>query len=474
MSYLDAVLIAEARRLGRAQRKAVYRHLHLVPKPLGMLTWQLGAEPFTAAAVAWGFGPDFPDVAVPGEPRDRELAFRALTRVATSFNRWFEKDARGQAQVVVPNQANLRLLGRLGRRLAYLPTEGERPADPELVRFGRHLSFLALQSNRPGQQLVVVLTELLAAHWVGELSALEGQNLPAMDAAIDPPSGKSAYEAICGAERLEVGPLPSEADDSALGPLLQQFNERRARSTDPGLVKSLVGEIEAHYRTLVMRGWPLMWRVLERERAIEEARHAAKRWSEDDTAELERHLAWVVDAGGGYRTRQTHKQAAHWLHSWEEAERHRIAEEAIDDPLRMLPYILRGEAVRGKVVAVDATHTEKPNTRSIVMPIVTLETSLPCTIPIGTELHWAVVPSGRSYAVVSIVEHGQGSRVTLKRTAGQRSPDVPKKGTIATFSMLDGGGNHFLMLPKEAPWTHRRAIEESGSIEESDAEGAGA
>ena len=108
------------------------------------------------------------------------------------------------------------------------------------------------------------------------------------------------------------------------------------------------------------------------------------------------------------------------------------------------------------------------------MPIVTLETSLPCTIPIGTELHWAVVPSGRSYAIVSIVEHGEGSRVTLKRTAGQRSPDVPKKGTIATFSMLDGGGNHFLMLPKEAPWTHRRAIEESGSIEESDAEGAGA
>lgn len=471
MSYLEAVLVAEARRQGRAQRKALFRHIHLIPRPMVMLSWQLGAEPFTAAAVAWGFDAGAPDLAVPGEPRDRELAFRALTRVAKAFNRWFEQDSGGEAQVVVPNQANLRLVGRLGRRLSYLPTEGARPADPELVRFGRHLSFLASQANRPGQQLAVVLTDLLAAHWVGELSALEGQSLPAMDAAIEPPPGKTAYEAICEAERLEIGPLPSDNDDSTLAPLLEQFNERRARRKEPGVVDPLVGNIEAHYRRLVSRGWPLVFRVLERERGFEEARHAAERWKHDDVPELARHLDWVVGHGGGYRTRQTHKQAAITLHSWEEAERARIAEEAIDDPLRMLPYVLRGEAVRGKVVSVDASHAEKPNVRSIVMPIVTLETSLPCAMPIGTELHWATVPSGTSYRVVSIVDHGEGSRVTLKRTAGQKAPNVPQKGTVVTFSVLDAGDSHYLRLPQEPPWTHRTDVEKVGPIEEPEDEG---
>lgn len=75
MSYLEAVLIAEARRSGRAQRTGLFRHVHLAKRPLGMLLWQLGAEPFTAAAAAWGFSAKSWELVVPGEPRDRTLAF---------------------------------------------------------------------------------------------------------------------------------------------------------------------------------------------------------------------------------------------------------------------------------------------------------------------------------------------------------------------------------------------------------------
>ena len=99
-------------------------------------------------------GPD--ELCVPGFPINRDLLFRALQPFAEAFNAYFElpyeqreEVTRGTRtierattipQLVVPNVATVALLGRLGRRLAYLPTDGERPADPALVRLGRHLA----------------------------------------------------------------------------------------------------------------------------------------------------------------------------------------------------------------------------------------------------------------------------------------------------------------------------------------------
>lgn len=468
MSYLDAVLIAEARRAGRAQRTATLRHVHLTDSPLGVLSWQLGAEPFTAAAVAWGFGPETYEIAVPGEPRDRELAFRALTRVAKAFNRWFEHESAGEPQIVVPNHANLRLLGRLGRRLSYLPTDGERPADRDLVRFGRHLAFLAEHASYPGQQLVVVLTELLRNHWISELSALEAQHLPAMDAMIDPPKGMTGHAAAFEAEREdEIGPLPNDVDDTAVSELLDVFNRARGRQTDLETVGPLLGPIEAHYRRLVGRGWPLMWKVLERERAYEPSPGVARRWK-DDVDALASHLVWVVENGGRYRTQHSYKQAAHMIRNWEEAARLLEAEVAVDDPLKMLPYLLRNEAVRGTVVAVDANNREVLKVRPVVVPIVTLQTPLPCSVAVGTELYWTGSTRGPSFVVTSVAPSRDGSRVVLKRTAGSRTAGLPEEGGTATFSVLHTQASPPLMLPKPAPWTHVAASERSNSIEDAD------
>src|SRR6185437_6636845 len=96
--------------------------------------------------------------------------------------------ARSAPQVVVANGATVELLGRLGRRLAYLSTDGPRPADPALVRLGRHLRFLWDHYAVPGQQSVVALTDLMNAHWATPQSAVERQSLPALYAFIDPPS----------------------------------------------------------------------------------------------------------------------------------------------------------------------------------------------------------------------------------------------------------------------------------------------
>jgi len=465
MSYLWAAQVAEARRAGCAQRSALLRHRYLTERPLGMVMWQLGAEPFTAAAVAWGFGPEQREIAVPGEPRDRELSFRALTGVARSFNAWFEgATGRDQPpQIVIPNRGNLRLLDRLGRRLAYLPTDGETPADPELVRFGIHLRFLAERVLYPGQQLVVALTELLSTHWITELSELEGQSLPALDAAIDPPEHLTAHEAARSAEGVEIGPLPSREDDERVDPLVAAFNRRRGRRAEESVVAPLRSEIEQHYLQLVDRGWVLLWRCLARERAYHEAPGVARRWQEDVDA-LERHLDWVNE-GGRYRTRHTHARAARTMRRWEDAQRLLEAEEAIDDPLRMIPALLANDAVQGRVVDVDLAHREQGPKRSVRRPLVTLACEERCLMPIGKQLWWTGTPAAKHYTVLTVVPAGAAWHVTLRHETSYAHPR-PEVGEDVTFSIHHTSASLPIMLPDNPPWTHRKQEVAMDAIEE--------
>lgn len=454
MSYLQALLVADARRAGRAQRSASVRHRRLTRRPLAILPWQLGAEPFTAAAVAWGFEPGTPRLAVPGEPRDRELAFRALTLLARDFNRWFEGPEREEPpQVVVANRGALGLLGRLGRRLAYLPTDGERPADPELVRFGRHLRFLFDRARFPGQQLLVVLTDLLSSHWTSELSDLETQSLPALASTIDPPAGKLAHEAAFDAESVEIGPLPTGRDDHRVDALIARFNESRGRNTDEAVVAPLRKPIEEHYAHLVHRGWDLIWRCLDRERLYPEALHVTRRWEEDKAA-LDRHIDWVTVRGLPYRTRQTSEQAARTLRGWEEAQRLLEAEEAIDDPLRMIPTLLANQGLAGVVTRVDREHFEPGAKRRVRRPLLEIQTEERCALPAGKRLWWTRTPGKTEYVLLDAQPlSGGGSQVMLQLETSA-DQELPVPGTVAIFSRHHTKGDPPLTLPESAPWTH--------------------
>ncbi len=428
MNYLDAVLLAQARERGRGVRSARFRHRHITKRPMGLVLWQLGAEPFTVGAAAWGFSKSDRNLVVPGEPRNRDLAFRALLEVAKPFNAWFMKDRADAPQVVLLNRGNLSLLSRIARRIAYLPTTGDRPAPQELVMFGRHLRFLVDQARYPGQQLVLILTELLRDHWVTELSELETQNLAALDAAIAPPKGLTGHEAAVAAETLDVGPVPTGDEDERLDPLVRRFNERRRGSTEEKLVAPLRGPIERHYRGLVYkRGWPLLWRALERERKLPEAPSVKDRWNADVDA-YQGYLEWVNKAGGRRRVRQTAVQAARTLRRWEEAERLRQAHEALDDPLRMIPAFLRDDALVGRVVEVDLEHRERPNIKLVRRPLVTLHLASPCRMPLGKQLYWTQNAKGKPYTLVRVGK-GPAGKGTESRSAtrwARRSRD-PRK-----------------------------------------------
>ena len=469
MNYLDLALAARSTTLGRGIRSRTVRHRRLVEKPIAVVLWQLGAEPFAASAIGWGDSHSKPKMAVAGEPRNRDLAFWSLLEFANWFNFTFEAYsfdretlmrgkykftiARSAPQVLVANRATIELLGRLGRRLAYLPTDGPNPANPALVRLGRHLRFLWDRSSVPGQQLILSITDLMNEHWATAQSQVERQSLPALDAFVAPPPGIRGYDAAVAAELRPVGPLPDGDDEERLMPLVERFNTARAGNTDPAAVASLLDPIMAHYQPLLRRAWDLLWRCRAREALLPEARYVRRRWDSDLEA-YTRHMDWLA-SHGLRRTRQTPRQAVNTLRNLEEAGRLLEAEEACDDPLRMAAYVLSNKAVRGTVIAVDLSHREPGPKRMVCRPLVSLRSPDPCLMPAGRELWWTEQSDGKEFVVEEVTPgpHG-GSDVVLKLMTSSATTLVPPIGSDACFSIHSTGLRWLGTLPENDPWTH--------------------
>lgn len=469
------MLSARAHVEGRAQPTALYRHRRLASDPLCLVAWQLGAEPYSVGAIAIGRRDTGFALFVPGYPLDRDLLFAALLDFAKAFCPAFEGYMRGPCeatshrgeelavpielpQIVVANTGTINLLGRLGRRLAYLPTTGANPADPLLPRTGRHLMWIAEHAQVPGQQLILPATELLAKHYAAALSPLEAQSLSAIDAWIDPSHGVHGFHAAEQAERLAVGPAPAPEDGQRVHTLMKSFNERRAGRKDPQMVCDLCRDLRVLYNDMTAATWRLIWKVIDRERTRTEAASVERRAHEDRIAYAS-HIQWMLGPVEGRRkTRLTPRAAALRLAELEQANRLLTAEEVIDDPLRMAPHVLAGKALAGEVIGRDDARRELIDGRNYRRPSVTLRTQEPCLIPAHIELWWTGNPAGREWLIDRVVTSGDGSVVTLVlQTNRFNVEDLPAIGSRACFSQFNTRPGYELILPTEAPWTHRSA-----------------
>jgi hypothetical protein len=177
-------------------------------------------------------------------------------------------------------------------------------------------------------------------------------------------------------------------------------------------------------------------------------------------------MTWMVRSGLR-RTRQTPRQAALTMRELEDAGRLLAAEEACDDPLRMIPYLLANDAVSGVVETVDHSHKEAAASRQVRRPLVILRSPDPCRMPPGKELYWSAQPSGREF-VVQAVESlpGGGARVTRKRMTSRDTTGTPAVGEQACFSIHSTRRGYRPELPREEPWTHRTAAVAAGPIED--------
>jgi len=469
---LEAFFAGRVHEGGRALRRTTLRHTHLTDSPFGIVVWRLGGERFRAAAVAWGpIGGQF-QLAVAGEPRNRDLYFAALTPFAADLcaavrgaaahrvarQRGSRTDLPVNAlQLVVANRSTVGALGLLGRYLAYLSDRGGVAPDPHLLEAGKHLRFYTRHARVPGQALIVPLDRLLADHWATLLSPLEQANLAVLDAQIEPPRGVHAFDASTRAEReAHIGPEPTEDIDRLTTELVQTFNRRRAGSVDRRTVAPLVAPIVEHYRRLVEPVWDLMARTFAREQALPAAPSVTRRFEVDREA-FGQHVDWIA-GGGRYRTIDTPRQAAMTLRRLEEAQSRYEAERAIEDPACMVPFLLDGDAIRGTVEKVHDNHRTVARVRIVQRALLTLDTDHPVVLPVGKKLWWTATAHDAPWEVVSVSPQGDGSRVVLMLTTAPRAGRLPTAGARITLSTLRTRSDGFpLPLAPTPPWTHQPA-----------------
>jgi hypothetical protein len=491
LSSLDALLPALAAEEGRAQRSASMRHRCISNDAVVVMPYQIGGESFAVGAVMWGQTRSTPTVVIVHDPRDRQEFYNSIVPFTDWIDQYFhsfadERDTRTSRtgressttrrapQVIVPNAASAQLLGRTGRRLAFLGAS-KFTLPPSLIPAGRHLLFLRDQIRVPGQQVLLPLTDLLANHWSTPQTSSERLSLPALMAWIDPPGWNDGFTAAEAAENsVSVGPVPPGEHDERLYDLV---TERRKRNLEGKSVSKVESKIDDLWQRMLVPAWNLCWDSIEEESRWPEAPSVQRRW-EDDRKAYTRHIDWQRSAGHR-RLREKPLQAARKLTELEQALSQLETEEATDDPVRMIAYALRGSAVMGTIVRVDDTNRERsPGGQMRTYPIATIRCGHDCPMPIGKKLFWANEPSSSGWLVVAITPAKDGSNtVTLRREkSSTSSTTLPIRGATTAFSELSISGFQPL-FPKEAnvPWTHRVPdADEPSALDDPTAGGDGA
>ena len=467
-SILDVLLPSFADQNGKAMPTALYCHRHVSAEPAMVVPFRVGGESFAVAAIAMGFAEtDFGPLVVP-DPRNRALFFDRITPFAIRFDQWFmsfashrdeDEIAINAPQLIVPNLASAALLAAVGRRLAYI-NAGAYQVDPAVIATGRHLLFLKEQLRVAGQQLVLPLAELLATHWATPQTPGERLSLPALAAWIDPPAGVHGFDAALASEAADgVGPIPPAHRDNEVFGLVESFAAASKTGDAAGAAAAEQG-IQDHWSRILHNAWGSCWDALAKVRTLPLAASTLRRWQRDREA-YTRHADWQ-QTGGRRRVRQTPRQAAETHSRLELADLAITVQEAIDDPLRMAPYVLRDEAVIGTVVRVDPDNTElSPGGQLRRYPIVTLETPERCGIPVGKQLWWTEDPNrARPWIVREVVPPTGASQpwtITLRRmVSATKHARLPVDRSDAAFS-VHNLHDYLPRFPAEAdvPWTHQ-------------------
>jgi hypothetical protein len=151
------------------------------------------------------------------------------------------------------------------------------------------------------------------------------------------------------------------------------------------------------------------------------------------------------------------QQTIRLRHELEDAQSRLDAEEAIDDPLRMIPYLLDGKAIQGVVRRIDHEHRELAVKREVRRPLVTLACDEPCRMPVGKELYWTG-EAGTTWCIHSVENSTDAATVVVKLMTSTRH-NVPPIGALACFSVHRVGAGYWRPLPDKDPWTHQISAE---------------
>lgn len=451
----------------RAVAKTTRRHVHLNSRPLVLVGYHLAGDPGAPLALVWGTArhEDLRCMVVP-EPRNRALRFEALDEFASEFLTYLSQfetlDETGTCvdapQLVVPNTATAEWLGGIvGRFTRNLRTDGDAPPPASVPLAGKYLSFFG--DLLPGSSLVIAATEALTTHWqTGQLPS-EDLNLAALLGWIDPPDGLDGPAAArLGEQAPPAGPdSDPNWDAEVLAELIQSWH---AAGDDVPAQAAVRDEIEEQIRDQLMRAWLDCWRALDQLDSLPAADRVADRWSSDRKA-WTAHCARIEEGRAYFRNIPTPVQAATRLRFLETRTEQLQREMAWDDPLVMAALVASGEALAGRVVAVDRDRrTLNAQGRRQRRPLITIEPSLAFTRPAGTHLYLSTHPSVK----LEILPNDANGLI--------RAEVVKGANQTTTVGLLPTAGDEIVLSPygrpefyqrsqvEEIPWTHLQIVDD--------------
>jgi hypothetical protein len=464
MSTLTSLARAQAVRAGRAQPIATVRHLHVHDRPLVLIPLTLAGEANAPLAAMAGDDPDAPRLLLVAQPRNRDQRFAFAAALAgivvsyvDSFTGAVEAVAGDRArdirvrfadapQIVVPNPGGVQFVRLFGRSTRFRRTYGDFAVDPAVPMLGRWLTFLAERAEHPGSCLLLAATEALALHWASGQSLVEDQNLAALLGWIDPPAGLTGAQAAALAEDARIwppaGPITDPLfDNTVLAPLIRDGDV-------PGLEKALTSQLEPT--------WGLVWRAIDRLRALPAGSQVAGRWDADKEA-FTAHVQHLRDGGPPQPRRDSATAAAQRLNRLERAQASYAAQRAFDDPLVLAEYRLAGEAFAGTVTGAQPERVEGTGRSRKLRPHITVSTTDPVRLAPGAVLAAPTRP-GQKATLLAVT----GDEVLLELSGGMGRAATPAPGTVPEvgericYSSLTDGYQPVADFPRreDTPWTH--------------------
>jgi len=476
VSALDVLLTLDAAATGNAQRRCTVRHRYLSYAPMVIVAYRMSGEAGAPLGVCFGTSRDDATVLVAPEPRNRTIRFReVLNPLAASITSWLSNFEYMQPdekkpdrlvcvqapQIFVPNRSTASFVSSvLGRSLRYLRNHDDFPIPEPTRLLGTHMTWFDQQSQVPGSCVMSVATDLLRRHWATGQSSLEDEDLHVLLGWINPPDGLTGAAAaeIAEEQRLvtalpSIGPTPDpQWDRDVLDKAISRFNAARGSEESAAAVEAHGGAIQEAVETVLGPGWHAAWDAHELMLSWPVGDSGAARWTGDKQAWTS-HVKRVQDGEAFFRIKDTAKQAAFAIASFERAQRNLDIGEALDDPLVIAALVANGDALLGTVVDQDASNTEPGRGRARYRPLIVLELDDPCPIPLGGKLAWRENPKMRA-AITAI----DGHRVTLTVFAGmgtsRNANPLPAIGSDAVFADVNNSSPPSPRPPQDVPWTH--------------------
>ncbi|GAA2374661.1 hypothetical protein [Dactylosporangium salmoneum] len=475
MTALTSLARALAVRHGTAQPLTTVRHVHVAARPLVMIPLGLAGEANAPVAALVGDREDAPRLLVVPQPRNRDqrFAFAAdLGRIVVSYVDGFTRDledVRGRRrfadapQLLVPNPGGISFLRLFGRSTRLRRVFGEYAVPPVVPLLGKWLTFFAERAEHPGSSLMLAMTSALSAHWATGQSPVEDANLAALLAWLDPPPGRSPFDAALEAEDPDRWPPAGPATDPAFDAehLALAINRYARTDADPAARAAALDRLRAALHSQLEPTWRLMWQGLGLLRGLAAGATVLERWADDRDAFTTYFAHLTGDNPVPQPRRDGAVAAARRLERLERAQARFDAQRALDDPLVMAEHRLTGEAFAGEVVAAEPDRVDATGPRRRLRPHVTVHTTDPLRLTAGAEVTSPARP-GQKAEILAVTPSAGGLDVRLELSGGMgraltATPgSVPAPGERITYGSASTAFQPAGNFPDAAdtPWTH--------------------